>query len=139
MADLEKSTRFYCEGLGFQVVSEQTYSSIEGDPGIAIDGGGQDMRFVVRTLSGHGLTLNFNHPQVISKPLRRAEDQYGFSNWAFSVDSLEESIEHLCKLGGREKPNSRHDVKVGETMTRTAICFDPDGENVELIEVSVKC
>ena len=134
VGDLDRTTKFYCEGLGFEVIDEIRASNIEGESdSFFVEGDAPDFRVRVRTLKGHGLLLNMNYMESGSRDLQPAQDSLGFSNWAFSVDNLDEAIRKLCAAGGTIKENSRYRTVFGDEVLHVAICLDPDGENIELL------
>ena len=109
--DLERSVRFYTEGLGLRVGP---------DGRMAAGGQWQELR---DPESGAVLELNFYPGQP---PYREGDE---LDHLGFRVDDLAASIARLERLGGRLRipPFSEGDV-------RLAFLSDPDGVWVELYE-----
>lgn len=117
VTDLERSKRFYCEGLGFSVVRERRY---------------EDGRFTLVFLRAPGdgedgplleLTYNWDTHHY------ERGDAYG--HMAYAVKSIEETRRHLRGAG--------YDLSWGPGKTpdgRRAMAFvdDPDGYEIELLE-----
>jgi lactoylglutathione lyase len=114
VTDLERSLHFYCQGLGFTLVSRQDY---EKD------------RFTLVFL-GHGknqplieLTYNWDTHEY--------DRGNGYGHLAYQVESIDQ-IQSLLKQSG-------YDLSWGPGMTpsgktRMAFVDDPDGYEIELLE-----
>ena len=117
VTDLDKSIRFYTEGLGFELVRREDYSKD---------------RFTLAFLksrddpkNGPMIELTFNWD---THSYNRG-DAYG--HMAYSVDSIEQVQERLRKHG--------YDLSWGPGTTpsgKTKMAFvdDPDGYEIELLE-----
>jgi len=118
VVDLEKSVRFYCDGLGFVQVSREDYP---------------DDRFTLVFLQASGdpgddaplieLTHNWDTQEYVRG------NAYGHT--AYHVTSIDEIHQRLKKFG--------YDLSWGPGMTpsgKTKMAFvdDPDGYEIELLE-----
>jgi lactoylglutathione lyase len=114
VTNLEKSLRFYCDGLGFQIVSQNQYP--EG-------------RFTLAFVQSHPgdpvLELTYNWDT----------DSYdrgsAFGHVAYRVDSIDSIQERLIKHG--------YNLSWGPGTTpngkgKMAFVDDPDGYEIELLE-----
>jgi lactoylglutathione lyase len=117
VTQLERSIRFYCDGLGFKLVSRNDYP---------------EERFTLAFLqSGSGLAgepmLELTHNWDTLEYDRG--DAYG--HMAYQVDSIENIQQHLKKNG--------YDLSWGPGRTpdgkrKMAFVDDPDGFEIELLE-----
>ena len=122
VTNLEKSLRFYCEGLGFTQVSRQDY---EKD------------RFTLVFLKAPG---DKDRPESERSPMIELTHNWdtasytlgnGYGHMAFQVESIEKVREGLKKIGC--------DLSCGPGLTpngKTAMAFidDPDGYEIELLQ-----
>ncbi len=119
VTDLERSKRFYCDGLGFELESERRY---------------EDGRFTLVFLrapgdgeSGARLELTYNWDT------ERYERGDAYGHVAYAVASIAEVQERLRRAG--------YDLSWGPGKTpdgRRAMAFadDPDGYEIEFLEGS---
>jgi len=130
VSDHARSTRFYCEGLGFEHVADTTVGN-EGAGPAMVDG---DFRVHSRFLRGGGVTLILNHVEIAPEPLAPYRRQLGLTNFAFRVDDLAESTERLRTLGGTPVESSRSSFPVEDSTVELIVVLDPDGQPIELIQ-----
>ncbi len=137
VSDLERSTRFYCEGLGFEHIEDHSYGNEAA--GTALVQG----EYLVhsRHLRGGGITLILNWAEVSAEPLADYRRQYGLTNFAVHVKQLESHVETLRRLGGTPVESSRAKFSLNsggareQSMAEVIVCLDPDGQPVELIAI----
>jgi lactoylglutathione lyase len=117
VTDLERSKRFYCEGLGFTLVSERRY---------------EDGRFTLVFLrapgdveSGPMLELTHNWDTD------RYELGTGFGHVAIAVDDIYRRCDELRGKGARIV---REPGPMKHGTTEIAFVEDPDGYRIELIQ-----
>jgi catechol 2,3-dioxygenase-like lactoylglutathione lyase family enzyme len=128
VSDLDRSLRFYCEGLGFT----------QGDP-IPIDNTfadalevPRDVVLISQFIRKEGMTvelLAYQSPGVDGTPSQR-RNQLGLTHLSFYVPDVDAVAATLVALGG---------TRVESTHTKTEgieILFlaDPDGTRVELMK-----
>jgi len=81
VSDLERSVRFYCEGLGFELVQSHTVGR-EFGPLMEIDDVVLQSRFIRR--DGVSLELlHFDSPGHCGEPVRRPMNQLGLTTCRF--------------------------------------------------------
>lgn len=130
VTDLERSLRFYRDGLGFDEVSRV---EVQGGPTAQLlDAPEAPLCAIFLTRDGTTLEL-----QRLSLPdgrlLRMPEVGLGWSHVGVRVDDAEEVARALCALGGHVLESSRyHDPALG---SHVLFVSDPDGARVELIEL----
>jgi catechol 2,3-dioxygenase-like lactoylglutathione lyase family enzyme len=131
VADLERSLRFYCEGLGFQqagaldVAGEPSATLLEL-PGVALR---------ARWLERDGFRLELLHypaPGATGDGRARAMNERGYTHLSFRVADLDAATAHLEALGGRRLAHTRIDNP--QLGMRALFVLDPDGARLELIE-----
>ena len=130
MSDLERSLRFYCEGLGFE--RAEGYDLDDAMlPGLerALElAGPVRMRSQMIT---HGELkielLHFLSPLPTGAPAAR-RNELGFTHVSFIVDDLEGVATRLVALGGTTLAGTR--AVLGYDVVFVA---DPDGTRVELM------
>jgi catechol 2,3-dioxygenase-like lactoylglutathione lyase family enzyme len=130
VSDLDRSIRFYCDGLGFERAEsyELDSSAAEGlDRALEVPG-----RAVLRSqYIAYGdlriELLYFSSPQPIGEPSAH-RNQRGLTHLAFYVDDVDAAAAHLSAHGGTIIDSTR--TKPGIDIVFLA---DPDGTRVELM------
>lgn len=117
VGELERSLRFYTEGLGFRVLSREDYA---------------EDRFSLVFLespddSGRGAQIELTHNWDTSSYTKGD----GYGHLAYAVSSIDQIQERLKKAG--------YDLSWGPGLTpsgKTKMAFvdDPDGYEIELLE-----
>ncbi len=137
VADLERTTRFYCEGLGF----EELQTLIIGNELAHVAGVEGEFRLHERFIRGGDVVLNLLSQETPKPTESRAELRYGrlgFSHIVIRVDDLEATIARIRDYDGSPIEESRShfdnpDPSVGRTKIIQAL--DPEGNRLELIEM----
>ena len=130
MSDLERSLRFYCEGLGFERAEgyDLDDTMLPGlDRALEVAG---PVRMRSQMITHGDLKielLHFASPLPTGTPAVR-RNELGFTHVSFIVDDLEGGVAHLVALGGRRLPETR--AVLGYDVIFVA---DPDGTRVELM------
>jgi lactoylglutathione lyase len=133
VSDLQRSVRFYCEGLGFEVRRE---FDIGGHPWTAVlevD----ELLLHSRILAREELTielLQFEVPGHVGSAERRPMNALGFTHLAIWVDDIDVEAERVIALGGAVVERTRTVFDTPEIRARWLYCTDPDGVRLELIE-----
>jgi len=132
-SDLERSTRFYCEVLGFQVLF-----TVELGPEVAatmeVDG-----RFLSRMLVRDAMRLELL--QWLDRDAdgdggRRPMTQLGMTHLAFRVDTVDELWEAAERAGGSAWPATLSRLPgagAGGRDVELVYLTDPDGTRIELM------
>lgn len=129
VADLERSLRFYCEGLGFVATRSfhVTRDIAEVDPPVDVTA-----QFI--ELDGLKIELlGYASPGVFGTPSSR-RNQLGLTHLSFHVDDVDARARLLEELGGTTLPETRHGAG-DETMEQILFVADPDGTRVELMQI----
>jgi lactoylglutathione lyase len=134
--DLDRSTRFYCDALGFRELF-----TVELGPEVAatmeIDG-----RFRSRMLARDDLRLELLHwlePPAHGEGRRRPMDSLGMTHLCFRVDDVDELgaiATAAIAAGGAVHPATRSvqdGIGLGGGPVKTMYLTDPDGVRVEVM------
>ena len=127
VTDLERSLRFWCDGLGFTTTMIPPVGTEWAD---ALEIGGH-VEFTAHFIEKDGFTfelLHYKTPAPHGTP-SATRGQVGFTHLAVDVEDLDGTIEQLVALGGTVIESTR--TKFGGTE----LCFmaDPDGVRIELV------
>jgi catechol 2,3-dioxygenase-like lactoylglutathione lyase family enzyme len=130
VSDLEKSMRFYCDGLGFQAADRfELTSGVLPDLGPALEVDG-DFTVVSQMVVKGPLKVELLH-----YPARAAEGRpstsrgsLGLTHLSFSVDGLDEAAGRLVEHGGTLLASTRGNLGIAVVFVA-----DPDGTRVELM------
>lgn len=131
VADLDRATRFYVEGLGF----EAQEGGRSDAPGPLLEKPGaivrtrfvrhpEGMRFELWTLEDHARDVGSADPRPADLP--------GRPHLCFIVEDLEAVASRIVEYGGWRLDSSRCDLGYGELM----FCADPDGTRIELVRIT---
>ncbi|HXW33006.1 MAG TPA: VOC family protein [Acidimicrobiales bacterium] len=133
VSDLDRSVRFYCEGLGFERAESHSVGE-EFDRLVEIDGVRLRSQFV-RTDGVALELLHFDAPGQSGDARRRALNQLGLTHLSVRVDDIDEVATLIESLGGSLIPETRTTFDLGESTLDFVYCTDPDGVRVELMKV----
>jgi glyoxylase I family protein len=126
VSDLERSLRFYCDGLGFEVGGRfhLTRQIAEVDPPV-------DVLSQFIHLGGHRIELlDYASPGPLGEPHTR-RNQLGLTHLSFIVDDVEERARHLEAAGGTILQDTRNPPE--DDSLRILFVADPDGNRIELM------
>lgn len=133
VSDLERSVRFYCDGLGFeraeshQIGSE--FASLMDVPDVSVTS-----QFIRRGSTAIEL-LAFWEPEPFGSRQRRAVHQLGLTHLSFRVRNVGAVAARLAELGGAVVETSRTTIDLGGAALEFVYCTDPDGVRVELMDL----
>jgi catechol 2,3-dioxygenase-like lactoylglutathione lyase family enzyme len=131
VSDLERSLRFYCEGLGFREVSAL---ELAGEPAATL----LELPGVVlraRYLERDGAVVELLHypaPGARGEGKPRPMNDLGLTHLSFRVSDLDASLARLVALGGIPLAHTR--VENPQLGMRAIFLGDPDGTRIELVE-----
>src|SRR5438128_1135490 len=98
VTDLDRSLRFYCEGLGFEHVRSGGVGK-EFDVVMEMKDVELQTRFITRDGAQIEL-LHFNSPGQTGEPVRRPMNQLGFTHMCLHVTDLEAVAKRIEQYGG---------------------------------------
>jgi catechol 2,3-dioxygenase-like lactoylglutathione lyase family enzyme len=128
VSDLDRSTRFYTEALGFTLRNSVTTGSpfevLTELPEIQLRA-----NFMVRDGTTVEL-LCYERPPAIGPTERRPMNQIGITHLSLIVSDLKATVDRIVEHGGKALPQTRVQGPVGDMM----FCTDPDGVRIELWE-----
>jgi glyoxylase I family protein len=125
VSDLERSTRFYTEVLGFNVMFSVDFGS-ELVATMETDGA-----FTSRMLTRGDLRVELLHwrdHEVSGDGERRAMTARGMTHLAFRVDAIDELYDLAAQHGGTAHPSTLTDLGGG---VQVVYLTDPDGVRIE--------
>lgn len=133
VADRERSLRFYCEGLGFEVVHD---TFIQG-AAMARLTGLDDVKMTLTIIRRDGVSLELLHPESPG-PIRPSEqlplNHVGFTHLALWVADVDVAAQGVVEYGGTIVESQRAEFDRPEFRGRFQMCADPDGVRIELVE-----
>lgn len=131
VSDLERSLRFYCEGLGF-TRNESFRIGSDMAPLIQLEGE-VALSSVYLGLSGMRLELwHFEQP-VAERTAARPMNSIGLTHFALRVDDIDAAIARAEAHGGRCLPATRTRANTDGFQSDIVYVLDPDGVRVELL------
>jgi catechol 2,3-dioxygenase-like lactoylglutathione lyase family enzyme len=133
VSDMEKSCRFYCDGLGFELAEKHSVGPEFGRL-MEIEGVKVDSQFVRREGMAIEL-LHFLEPGFEGDGARRAINRLGITHLSFRVDDVDTVASKLVSLGGVVLRDSRTTFDLGEQKLDFVYCTDPDGVRIELMKL----
>ena len=133
VGDLDRSLRFYCQGLGFEEVAAHEVGPEFGGL-MELDG----LQLSSRMIHNNGATLEllgYGSPAVVGEPARRPMNQLGLTHLSFRVDDLEAVAARIEQFGGQVVSTTRTTLDLGGTALHFVYCTDPDGVRIELMDL----
>jgi lactoylglutathione lyase len=130
VSDLDRSLRFYCEGLGFEPTVLHNVGEEFGRL-MEIDGVAVRSQFMRRD----GLTVELLHYQTpghVGEPVPRPLNELGLTHLNFRVDDVDAVAERLRALGGTVLEHTRTTFSPEMDFV---YCTDPDGTRIELMRL----
>jgi len=137
VSDLERSTRFYTEALGFREVftmrmGDEVAATMEmttDDPG--------GIRFETCLLARDDVLVELLHwlePTATGDGERRPMDRFGMTHLCFRVDAVDDLVEAVERCGGTAHRSTRSVLPgagVGGADVVLMYFTDPDGTRIE--------
>lgn len=126
VSDIERSTRFYTEALGFERehavdVAAPFHQLVELPE---IKGRAQFLRRDSVRIE----LCAYERPDTFGPTERRAMNQIGLTHFALAVKDLDAVVGRITEHGGRVYPQTLTRSKMGDLI----FCTDPDGVRIEL-------
>jgi catechol 2,3-dioxygenase-like lactoylglutathione lyase family enzyme len=130
VSDLERSLRFYCEGLGFEPGDRFDLDSTQL-PGLerALEVR-TDVVLASQMIARDGVRielLQFREPGVVGSPSSR-RNQLGLTHLCFYVDNVDTAAERMLDFGAVVLDETR-----SSPGTDIVFLMDPDGVRIELM------
>jgi len=132
VSDLDASSRFYVEGLGF----EPGPSFDAGDEVAGLSEVEPPVRMVSRYFTKDGFRLElmgWETPVVHGNP-SQFRNQRGLTHLSFEVDDIAATEERLLALGGVAIPGARARLDRQPADISLVFLADPDGTRIELLQ-----
>ncbi len=132
VSDLERSTRFYCEALGF----ERAESFEVGDEFAGLMELGS-VRLASQFLRRDGLAvelLHFAAPPAEGERSRRPMNRFGLTHLCVRVDDVDAVAGAIAAAGGAVHEHTRTTLADGQIDF--VYCSDPDGTRLELMKAA---
>jgi len=134
VCDLERSLRFYCDGLGFEMAESHAIGT-EFARLMDLDDVSVTSQFIRRGPTAVEL-LAFTDPAPVGDATRRPVHRLGLTHLSFRVRDLEATVQRLVELGGSVVESSRTSIDLGGgPPLHFVYCTDPDGVRVELMDL----
>jgi catechol 2,3-dioxygenase-like lactoylglutathione lyase family enzyme len=133
VSDLDRSLRFYCEGLGFEPVASHRVGEEFGAL-MELDGVDVDSRMLRRD----GVTvelLGYVSPTATGDGGRRPMNQLGLTHLSLRVDDVDGLASTIERLGGSVVRSTRTTFDGGGARLDFLYCTDPDGVRIELMDL----
>lgn len=130
VSDLDRSLRFYTEGLGFEPAAAFEVGTEFGRL-MEIEDVAVESRFVAR--DGFVVELlHFRSPGPVGAAVRRPVNQLGLTHLCLRVDDVDAVADQIVAHGGTVIRHTRTTFDGDEPMD-FVYCTDPDGTRIELM------
>jgi catechol 2,3-dioxygenase-like lactoylglutathione lyase family enzyme len=130
VSDLDRSLRFYCDGLGFEPLIKYDIGN-EFAHTLEVEG---DVQLISQMISRDGLMVELLHyasPGVTGAP-SGSRNILGFTHLSFNVDDVDATIARLVEHGGTLVESTRTKNEYGDLV----FVADPDGTRIELMNLA---
>ena len=129
VSDLERSVRFYCDGLGFtraesHPIGNEFADALEVPRDVVLTS-----QFIRRETMSVEL-LHYQSPATTGRP-SASRNQVGLTHLSFFVDDLNASVDHLVAHGGTVVEGTRTE----QEGIKLIFLADPDGVRIELMQM----
>lgn len=133
VSDMERSIRFWRDGLGFEVLREMTFYGSAWKRILELD----DLDLQTKIIRRDHVTLEllaFAKPGHVGTDERRPMNQLGFTHLAIWVDDIDSAAKRVVDHGGRLIETTRTAFDHPKIQGRWLMATDPDGIRLELIQ-----
>ncbi len=135
-SDLERSRRFYTEGLGFEIGAHTAPETAQPGAAFGLDRARWDASILLGPQGYEGGAidlLQWDEPPPVGEPPTRIY-QTGFQRLGIRVPDLDTAIARVGELGGSVWSDPLvHSLPAGRQV-RIVLANDPDGTAIELVE-----
>ena len=133
VSDMERSVRFWRDGLGFEVLREFDFRGSLWKRVLEVD----DLDLQTKIIRRDHVTLEllaFTKPGHVGTAERRPMNQLGFTHLAIWVSDLDAAAKRVADFGGRLAEETRTVFDHPKLKGKWLMCTDPDGVRLELVE-----
>jgi lactoylglutathione lyase len=133
VSDLERSVRFYREGLGFELVDSHRVGDEFGSLMELAE-----VRLQSRFMRRDGASIEllyFETPGHTGEAVRRPMNQLGLTHLSVRVDDVDAVAATIEALGGTVVHPTRTVIGDGQAHLDFVYCTDPDGVRIELMKL----
>ena len=131
VSELERSLRFYRDGLGFRLRSHFEVAGEPTDTLLQLEG--VDLHAVYLERDGTRIELlHYRSPGHVAGETPRALNRVGLTHLSLRVDDLDTTLAALVAAGARIVDRSRIDIPAFEAAA--VFVTDPDGTLIELVQ-----
>jgi catechol 2,3-dioxygenase-like lactoylglutathione lyase family enzyme len=126
VSDLDRSLRFYCDGLGFEKAETYPIGS-EFAAALEVEG---DLELTSQFIRRDGVAIEllyYASPGVLGEPSSR-RNQLGITHLSFIVEDVDASAAKLVAAGATILEDTRTDLGI-----QIVFLADPDGTRIELM------
>lgn len=133
VTNIEKSLRFYCEGLGFVAGAEVSLDNPQTQQLVGIQGEMSGKSQFIKNGPVALELIQFFAPETLGSDTPRPMNQLGFTHLSLRVPDVDAAASRLQALGGSIIAGSRVNFDGGGMVGELVFCMDPDGTRIELM------
>ncbi len=133
VSDLDRSLRFWCEGLGFEVLREFEFYGSSWKRVLELD----DLDLQTRIIRRDDMMLeilHFRKPGTLGTRERSPINQLGFTHLAIWANDIDEVAQRVVDYGGSVIESARTIFDHPKIKGEWLVCTDPDGIRVEFVD-----
>jgi glyoxylase I family protein len=131
VADMERSVRFYRDGLGFEAGEGHAIENQFGKL-LEIDGDSAHQNLMIKKDGISIELIHFKGADPKKKTRRRPMNQPGLTHLAFRVDDVDGTLARIRDLGGTVLDQTRTTLGTVGKGSNLIFCTDPDGTRIEI-------
>ncbi len=133
VTDMDRSVRFWRDGLGFEVLREFEFRGSSWKRVIEVD----ELDLVTKIMRRDHMTIElmaFAKPGHVGSAERSPMNRLGFTHLAVWVNDVDAVARRIVEYGGKVIEETRTSFDHPKLSGKWLICTDPDGVRVELID-----
>lgn len=134
VTDLDRSLRFWCDGLGFEILRQSSFKGASWRRILEIEG---DMDLQTRIIRRDHVTLELLHfvaPGHQGPAERTPMNKLGFTHIAVWVKDIDAMAARVTQYGGSIVEETSVVFDHPRLQGRWLICTDPNGLRIELVQ-----